>query len=334
MTCQSCYDNCSEIQSDKCIKYTGIDISELDIKKGDSLLSVEQKIITFLIALSNGEGITPPVEPLCDLIANNLSGTSLNDVLTALIISICSLQTQTTDVTNIVDDILTGYTTDCLNDVDEISNIKDVIQTIITKLCALSVTLEQLIIDIPNQYVKLSDLNELIQAYLDGVVITTSSTTSTSSTSTSSTTSTTSTSSSSTTTTSTTSGGTTTTTTTVNPSLFATVEWHFADSACAHGANYTVETTTQGVISSGATDPSNGNFTVAVGDTIILTFTTGSTCTEGIVAIYSDYIHNITGTLQASDSASATGTTVTCSWMVPAFAGNIGCTLGDILIMS
>ena len=81
MTCSNCYNNCSEIQADKCVRYTGVDIPYLTISNGDTLLSVEQKLITFLLSALDGTGIIPEFAPLCDLVTNNLSGTTLIAVL-------------------------------------------------------------------------------------------------------------------------------------------------------------------------------------------------------------------------------------------------------------
>ncbi|BCU97892.1 MAG: hypothetical protein CM15mV19_1420 [uncultured marine virus] len=45
--CSNCYNGCTEITSDKCVKYTGVDVPILGIKNGDSLSYVEQALITF-----------------------------------------------------------------------------------------------------------------------------------------------------------------------------------------------------------------------------------------------------------------------------------------------
>ena len=45
--CSNCYNGCVEITSDKCIKYTGVDVPILGIKNGDSLSFIEQSLITF-----------------------------------------------------------------------------------------------------------------------------------------------------------------------------------------------------------------------------------------------------------------------------------------------
>lgn len=47
MSCQNCYNGCTDIISDKCTKYTGNNVPELGIENGDSLFSVQQSIFSF-----------------------------------------------------------------------------------------------------------------------------------------------------------------------------------------------------------------------------------------------------------------------------------------------
>ena len=61
--CSNCYNGCTEITSDKCVKYTGVDVPVLGIKNGDSLSYVEQSIIGFLSSTLDGTGILPVIKP-------------------------------------------------------------------------------------------------------------------------------------------------------------------------------------------------------------------------------------------------------------------------------
>jgi len=51
MSCTNCFNGCAETTSDQCVKYTGIDIPELGIVKGDPLAAVLQSINDAIIAL-------------------------------------------------------------------------------------------------------------------------------------------------------------------------------------------------------------------------------------------------------------------------------------------
>lgn len=68
--CSNCYNGCSEIVSDQCVKYTGVNVPVLGIQTGDSLSYVEQALIEFLTSTLNGTGIKPDIDPaiICALI--------------------------------------------------------------------------------------------------------------------------------------------------------------------------------------------------------------------------------------------------------------------------
>ena len=57
MSCSNCYNGCSQIVSDQCVRYTGIDVPELGISTGDPLSVIEQSLTTFLVSALNGSGI-------------------------------------------------------------------------------------------------------------------------------------------------------------------------------------------------------------------------------------------------------------------------------------
>ena len=110
MSCSNCFNGCTEIVSDRCVMYTGIDIPILGIKEGDSLSFVEQALIEFLTSTLDGSGIKPVIDPqiICDLVKNNLptcGDLTLNDFLSALIKSACDLQTEVTALTTTVTNI-------------------------------------------------------------------------------------------------------------------------------------------------------------------------------------------------------------------------------------
>ena len=52
--CQNCYNGCVETTSDQCVKYTGVDIPELGIVKGDPLSLVLLQMNNAIIALETG----------------------------------------------------------------------------------------------------------------------------------------------------------------------------------------------------------------------------------------------------------------------------------------
>jgi microcystin-dependent protein len=168
MSCSNCFNGCSEIQSDKCVRYTGENISELNINTGDSLLSVEQKIINFLISTLNGEGINPivPESEICEIVQSNLPVVgpfTLNDYLTGLVKALCEIDDKITTLEE--ENPNTEYTLGCLT-VSDNTNTHDVLQAAITKICAINTELTTLVGVINSTYVKISDINTYIENYL------------------------------------------------------------------------------------------------------------------------------------------------------------------------
>jgi microcystin-dependent protein len=176
MSCSNCYNGCTEIVSDKCVRYTGLDVPALGIQNGDSLNFVEASLIEFLTSTLNGVGIKPIVDPLiiCNLVQQYLPECgefTLNDYITALIRAACDLQVQ---VDAIAADLLVlnaDYDVDCLTGVISSSDTHAVLQAVITKLCDIDVDLAALALDVDTNYVKLADLNSLIAAYIASTTV-------------------------------------------------------------------------------------------------------------------------------------------------------------------
>lgn len=174
MSCSNCFNGCTEIISDECVKYTGYNIPALDISNGDSLADVELKITTFIIDLSTANGIIPVIDPadLCALVSGFLpvSGDiTLNDVISALIRSICSLKTSVTAIESTLTTLNANYTIGCLTGVTASSDTHDILQAAINKLCSTAADLTALQLNVTTNYVEIADLNTLIQAYLNSI---------------------------------------------------------------------------------------------------------------------------------------------------------------------
>lgn len=174
MSCSNCYNGCTDIVSDKCVRYTGIDVPVLGIQTGDSLSYVEQSLIGFLTSTLDGTGIKPTIDPtiICTLVQTYLptcGDLTLVDLINALIQATCDLQEQiivvaedVLSVQNQVNIIEGPYTIGCLTGVGINSGTHAILQAVITKLCAF-------ILDVQTNYVQLADLDPLIQAYLDSL---------------------------------------------------------------------------------------------------------------------------------------------------------------------
>lgn len=174
MSCSNCFNGCAEIVSDKCVRYTGNSIPALEIETGDTLLSIENAITNFIATAINGTGILPTIAPstLCPIVSAYLptSGTiDLNEYITAMIKATCAIKIQADASTTAITALNSNYSIECLSGVTSSSDTHEIVQAVITKLCAVDASVAALALDVSTNYVKLADLNTLIQAYLDSI---------------------------------------------------------------------------------------------------------------------------------------------------------------------
>jgi len=170
MSCSNCFNGCTEIVSDRCVRYTGIDVPVLGVKNGDSLSFVEQALIEFLTSTINGTGIKPIIDPtiICDLVKNYLptcADLTVNDIFTALIKAACDLQDQVDAIVANVETIEAPYETYCLTDVTTTSGTHDILQAVVIKLCSVAADLESLALDL-TLYVPIANIDTYIANYL------------------------------------------------------------------------------------------------------------------------------------------------------------------------
>ena len=168
--CSNCYNGCTEITSDKCVKYTGVDVPVLGIKNGDSLSYVEQSIIGFLSSTLDGTGILPVINPsdVCPTVDKHLPDCdpiSLNNWLTALLKALCALEDTVAEIPSA--NPATPYDVDCLTVTDNTNTI-DVLQSVIYKVCDVAEQLNNFITYVDATYVKISDINTYIENYING----------------------------------------------------------------------------------------------------------------------------------------------------------------------
>jgi microcystin-dependent protein len=170
----ACYNGCVNVISDDCVRYTGADIPALGIQTNDPLSAIENVLITKVVSFLDGTGIDITINPsyYCTLVSQYLpEGTpNLVEVLSALVRAACLTQTEIDAIDAALVEINGPYTLGCLTGVDSSSTTHEVVQAIITKLCDVSADLNQLTLDVPANYVKIADLNSLIQAYLNSIV--------------------------------------------------------------------------------------------------------------------------------------------------------------------
>lgn len=172
--CTNCYNGCAEVVSDQCVKYTGVDIPELGIQNGDTLATVEEKLIEYLVGTLDGTGILLTIDQsiICDVVKKYLpvcaqcTTISVLDIVIALIKAVCDLQEQIDDIVAELAILNADYDVACLSGVVASSDTHAVLQAAIDKICQIEIDLAALALDVETNYVKLADLNSLIAAYL------------------------------------------------------------------------------------------------------------------------------------------------------------------------
>jgi hypothetical protein len=176
MSCTNCYNGCAQTVSDKCVRYTGVDITSLGISNGDTLLHVEQQLSTYLQSALNATGITLAISPseLCEIVSKylpNVNNITALDLFKALKDASCDLQVQVTTLATTVES-LNNYCTSgccdtmCLIGLPENPTIKDVVMALVDKVCQLITDVAALGYDLETNYVQTANLNELIAIYL------------------------------------------------------------------------------------------------------------------------------------------------------------------------
>ena len=136
MSCSNCFNGCTDIPPDKCVKYTGVPIPELGIDTGDSLLVVENQIIEKVLSMMTGEGIVPIIDPadLCVILNTYLPSSgeiNLNDVIHALFKAICAMDTKIIAIQNQLTILNGPYNILCLSGVTPLDNTHVILQAVI-----------------------------------------------------------------------------------------------------------------------------------------------------------------------------------------------------------
>lgn len=173
MSCNNCFNGCTETVSDQCIKYTGLSVPVLGINNGDTLASVELAITTYLVNALNGSAIFPIIDQstICNVISKYLAecagcdGLSLNELLAAMIKAVCDLQVQINATNATIAALEDAYDVDCLEGVVSDSGTHDILQATIDKLCEINTSLTEVIASLTT-YVTAAQVKVLIADYL------------------------------------------------------------------------------------------------------------------------------------------------------------------------
>lgn len=163
--CSDCYNNCGgNIQSDKCVKYTGPDIEFLDIETGDSLSLLEAALIEKLETALDGSGVTFEELSACSSITDALDGedATLANLVQAISDVLCDIKTDIETLQDDVDPPL-SISASCLT-LSASPTRDQVLQAIATKLCSINTTVETISTD----YVTTATLCSLVEDCIAG----------------------------------------------------------------------------------------------------------------------------------------------------------------------
>ena len=183
MSCTNCFNGCTEITSDKCVRYTGADIPALGIQNGDTLQFVEQALAQFLISALDGSGIKPVIDPsiICSVVSANLPTCgefTIIDLISGLIKSVCDLQEQidviivdVQEINSVLAELNAFYDipSSCFTGVTiDAESTHSVLQALLDRFCAL-------VISLPNTYVALNGpggIGDIITETLENIGLT------------------------------------------------------------------------------------------------------------------------------------------------------------------
>lgn len=172
MGCANCFSGCVQTTSDRCVKYTGIDISSFGIESGHPLSSILSHIIEKILAVMDGTAITPIIDSsqVCELITDEISSTStLNEVFNVYGEVICSLNTLISTLQSNIHTINDTFDLgDCVSNVAPNDGIHAVLQAVIDTLCEVVSNIETLQTEALN-YVTASDVALQISNYLSSL---------------------------------------------------------------------------------------------------------------------------------------------------------------------
>lgn len=169
--CSNCYNNCTEITSDKCVKYTGLDIEILGIRNGDSINYVTSAIAGWLVSTLDASGIKYELNPenVCDIISNELDDCgdiTQQDISNALAAAICALDTRVKALENFNTTLEAAYTPNCVPGIAGTEGTHAVVQAVINQLCTVTTDLDALELNVSTNYVLISEIDQYIANYL------------------------------------------------------------------------------------------------------------------------------------------------------------------------
>lgn len=171
MACSNCYTGCTQITSDKCVKYTGLANTVLGIQNGDSLNYATSAIMGFLTTTLDGTGIKYElaVEDMCTISSQYLvdcTDITVIEITRALSKAICDLDTTTTTLVDAEAALEAAYTIPgCITAVGT-DGTHAILQATMTQVCANTTAITATNLDLSTNYVAIADVDTYIADYI------------------------------------------------------------------------------------------------------------------------------------------------------------------------
>lgn len=170
MACSNCYTGCTQIISDKCVKYTGLANTTLGIQNGDSLSYTQASIMGFLTSTLDGSGIKYElaVEDMCTISSQHLTDCTditVVEITRALSKAICSLDTSVVALEAFQTALDGAYTPGCIA-VAGTEGTHIVLQATMDQACTNATAITATNLDLSTNYVAIADVNTYIADYI------------------------------------------------------------------------------------------------------------------------------------------------------------------------
>ena len=170
MPCSNCYTGCTQITSDKCVKYTGVANEVLGIQNGDSINYTTSAMMCFITANANGTGIKYELaaEDMCTITTQYLTACTditVVEITRALSKAVCDLDTLSTANSDLITAINAAYTPGCISVVGD-EGIHIVLQATMDQACTNATAITATNNDLTTNYVAIADVDTYIADYI------------------------------------------------------------------------------------------------------------------------------------------------------------------------
>lgn len=165
--CSNCYTGCTNIITDKCVKYTGVANETLGIQNGDSINYVTSTLMCWVTANANGTGIKYELaaEDMCTITTQYLTDCTditVIDITRALSKAICDLDTTTTTLVEDWAALEAVYTIPACITVDADAGTHAILQAALTEICVNADAITATNLDLTTNYVAIADIDTYI----------------------------------------------------------------------------------------------------------------------------------------------------------------------------